>query len=86
MPCNQKVVVKKGSEKYNSPDRSGGRLQGSCGVFLGALSYYLCTFLICINKIMSFITDDWTNFIVFVLPEEVKVYTFLGKKRVSENL
>ena len=28
-----------------------------------------------INMIMSFVTDDWMNFIVFVLPEEVKVYT-----------
>ena len=35
---------------------------------------------------MSFVTDDWANFIVFVLPEEVKVYTPFGEKRVSENL
>ena len=34
----------------------------------------------CINKIMSFVTDDWVNFIVFVLPEEVKVYTLFGEK------
>ena len=56
------------------------RRQGSCVVFLGALSYYLHTFLMCINKIMCFVTDDWTNFIVFVLPEEVKVYTLFREK------
>ena len=39
-----------------------------------------------INEIMSSVTDDWANFIVFVLPEEVKVYTLFGEKRVSENL
>ena len=60
--------------------RSEGRRQGSFGVFLGALLYYLRTFLMCINKIMCFVTDDWTNFIVFVLPEEVKVYTLFREK------
>ena len=28
---------------------------------------------------MSFVSDDWVNFIVFVLPEEVKVYPLWGK-------
>ena len=60
--------------------RSEIRRQGSCGVFLGDLLYYLRTFLMCIIKIMSFVTDDWTNFIVFVLPEEVKVCTLFNEK------
>ena len=60
--------------------RSLGHRQGSCGVFLEALLYYLRTFLMCINKIMSFVTDGWTNFIVFVLPEEVKLYTLFREK------
>ena len=60
--------------------RSEGRRQGTSGVHLVALLYYLRTFLMCINKIMSFVTDDWTNFIVFVLPEEVKVYTLFREK------
>ena len=31
---------------------------------------------------MSFVTDDWANFIVFVLPEEVKVYPLWGKSEL----
>ena len=26
------------------------------------------------------VPDDWAKFIVFVLPEEVKVYTLFGEK------
>ena len=40
-------------------------------------------FLMCINKIMCFVTDDWTNFIVFVLPVEVKAYTFFREEASS---
>ena len=32
---------------------------------------------------MTFVTDDWANFIVFVLPEEVKVYTLFGSELVK---
>ena len=59
--------------------RSEGRL-GDRAVFFGASLYYLRTFLICINKIMSFVPDDWMNYIVFVLPEEVKVCTLFLRK------
>ena len=41
---------------------------------------HLYTFCMCVNKIMLLVTDDWVYFIVFVLPEEVKVYNLFGKK------
>ena len=38
-----------------------------------------------IDTIMSFVSDDWANFIVFVLPEEVKVYPPLGKSELEKD-
>ena len=38
----------------------------------------------CIHLIISFVTDDLAQFIVFVLPREVKVYTLFGNDRVRE--
>ena len=52
-------------------------------VFLEAVSNYLHTVCVCIPQIISFVTDVWAKFIVFVLPEEVKVTPYLEKKRAS---
>ena len=41
------------------------------------LSVHLCMYF---NMTMSFVPDDWTNFIAFVLPEEVKVYNLFREK------
>ena len=67
--------------KLNNASLAFGRTSaGSVWCFLGALWHNPSTCLMCINKIMSFVTDDWMNFIVFVLPEEVKVYTLFREK------
>ena len=52
-------------------------------LFLGAVCNYLRTLCAYIHQIISFVTDDWEKFIVFVFPGEVKVYTLFGKKQVS---
>ena len=63
--------------------RSGGRRQGSCGFFWGALRHYLCTLCVCIHLIKSLLTDDWALSIVVILPRLVKVYNFFKRNRVS---
>ena len=68
-------------KKMNIASLEFGRtLAGSVWCFLGALCHNLHTFLMCINKIMYFVTDGWTNIIVFVLPEEVKVHTVFRER------
>ena len=68
---------------YNASLAFGRTSAGNVWCFFGALLHHLYTFCMCINKIMSFVTDDWVNFIVFVLPEEVKVYTLFGEKVIE---
>ena len=34
---------------------------------------------------MSFVTDDWANFIVFVLPEKLKFTPFGGKSELVKT-
>ena len=59
---------------------------GSVWCFLGALWHNLRTFLICINKIMSFVTEIGRTLSYLFCLRKLKFTPFLGKKRVSENL
>ena len=53
---------------------------GSVWCFFGGFVTLSAHFMYVYYNIMSFVTDDWAKFIVFVLPEEVKVYTLFGEK------
>ena len=66
-------------DRNNASLAFGRTSAGSVGCFFGG--FVTCTlYVMCINNIMSFVSDDWATFIVFVLPEEAKVYTLLREK------
>ena len=54
-------------------------------VIIGAVWHYLGIFYACIHEIISFVTDERANFIVFDLPLENEIKHF-WEKRVSETL
>ena len=57
------------------------------GVDFRVVRYYFLHFLCaCIHQIISFVTDEWANFIVLDLPLENEIYTLFGKSALVRHI